>query len=299
MARHTDFGKEGEELAAVWLARKGYEILQRNWRHGRYEVDIIACYQGVYHFIEVKSGRSGAYGHPEERVNKNKLRNIMQGAGHRVALSIPRSKKSPIRCTGHYYTSRLRTRVYPVRGCECLEESGLRAVDLFHNELHYAVSRGAIFDILFVHVHIIHHPLFGMVREAGTIPGADRIDVAHIGLQVQELAGLFHIHPIPALVFIQPFFPEFFFRHAQVFRDPQHILSRVCGGHGLTTVGAVQAIRFRPGRLVSLYDHLAQGPAASFFSNRVRKLFTALLIVPGTICLNDRKLTVAMWYILD
>lgn len=80
MARHTDFGKKGEELAAVWLARKGYEILSRNWRHGRYEVDIIACYRGIYHFIEVKSGRPGVYGNPEERVSKNKIRNIMQGA---------------------------------------------------------------------------------------------------------------------------------------------------------------------------------------------------------------------------
>lgn len=80
MARHNDFGKKGEELAAAWLIEKGYKILHRNWRHARYEVDVIAHYQGVLHFIEVKSGSGGVYGHPEERVDKKKIRNLMRGA---------------------------------------------------------------------------------------------------------------------------------------------------------------------------------------------------------------------------
>src|ERR1700737_4981136 len=70
MTRHIEFGKKGEELAAGWLTGKGFEILHRNWRHGRYEVDIIARYQDVVHFIEVKAGQPGIYGQPEERVSK-------------------------------------------------------------------------------------------------------------------------------------------------------------------------------------------------------------------------------------
>ena len=80
MVAHIDFGKKGEELAAEWLTGKGYEILQRNWRYGRYEVDIIARYEDVCHFIEVKAGRAGIYGQPEERVSKNKMRNMMRAA---------------------------------------------------------------------------------------------------------------------------------------------------------------------------------------------------------------------------
>ncbi|HMH21120.1 MAG TPA: YraN family protein [Puia sp.] len=80
MARHIDFGKKGEDLAEAWLISSAYEILHRNWRKGRYEVDIIARHQGIYHFIEVKSGRSDDYGHPEERVSKQKIRNMMKGA---------------------------------------------------------------------------------------------------------------------------------------------------------------------------------------------------------------------------
>ena len=80
MARHIDFGKKGEDLAEAWLIQKGYEILYRNWRKGRYEVDIIARHQGICHFIEVKSGRSDEYGHPEERIGKKKIGNMMRGA---------------------------------------------------------------------------------------------------------------------------------------------------------------------------------------------------------------------------
>jgi len=79
MARHIDFGKKGEKLATEWLAGKGFDILHQNWRSGRYEVDIVARREGVIHFIEVKAGRSNVYGHPEERVSKHKIANMMQG----------------------------------------------------------------------------------------------------------------------------------------------------------------------------------------------------------------------------
>jgi putative endonuclease len=80
MARHNDFGKKGEALAAEWLAQKGYQIIQKNWRHGRYEVDIIARSGDIYHFIEVKAATTSAFGFPEERVGKRKIRNLMKGA---------------------------------------------------------------------------------------------------------------------------------------------------------------------------------------------------------------------------
>jgi len=80
MALHIDFGKKGEELATDWLVEKGYEILHRNWRYGRYEVDIIACRKDIYHFIEVKADQTGVYGYPEERVGKKKIRHLMKAA---------------------------------------------------------------------------------------------------------------------------------------------------------------------------------------------------------------------------
>ena len=82
MARHNDLGKAGEEIAARWLTEKGFVILQRNWRHRRSEVDIIAIRQKTYHFIEIKSGRGKAYGSPEDRVGKTKLQHMMRVAAH-------------------------------------------------------------------------------------------------------------------------------------------------------------------------------------------------------------------------
>jgi putative endonuclease len=78
MARHHEFGKKGEEMAAVWLTRRGFRILARNWRHGRFEVDIIARFRGTCHFIEVKSSRTSKYGYPEERVGRKKIRDLMK-----------------------------------------------------------------------------------------------------------------------------------------------------------------------------------------------------------------------------
>ena len=86
MADHHEFGKKGEELAAAWLAGRGFEILHRNWRQGRNEVDIIARLDDTLHFIEVKSRRGRHYGHPEESVSRTKLRNMMLAASGFLVL---------------------------------------------------------------------------------------------------------------------------------------------------------------------------------------------------------------------
>jgi putative endonuclease len=80
MPRHIELGKKGEDCAAEWLAQKGYDILHRNWRHGRYEVDIIALHEKILHFIEVKCRKWSVYGYPEESVSPKKLKNIMKAA---------------------------------------------------------------------------------------------------------------------------------------------------------------------------------------------------------------------------
>lgn len=73
-------GQMYEETAAVWLRRKGYEIIQRNYSTRWGEIDIIAERKGVVHFIEVKGRKQGAWFHPEETVNKSKIRRIYQTA---------------------------------------------------------------------------------------------------------------------------------------------------------------------------------------------------------------------------
>lgn len=80
MARHNEIGKTGETLAAAYLADHGYTILHCNWRHTRYEIDIIALKNEILHFVEVKSRSSKNYGLPEDSVTKKKFQSLLQAA---------------------------------------------------------------------------------------------------------------------------------------------------------------------------------------------------------------------------
>ncbi len=77
MTRHKQrFGRFGEDLAVRHLRRKGYKIIQRNFRTRLGEIDIIARHKGVVVFIEVKTRKSMRYGDPKFAVTKDKQRKI-------------------------------------------------------------------------------------------------------------------------------------------------------------------------------------------------------------------------------
>jgi putative endonuclease len=78
MASHLEIGKEGEKLAEAYLAERGFTLLHRNWRHGRYEIDLIATKNEQLHFIEVKFRSGTRYGQPEEAVTKKKITFLLQ-----------------------------------------------------------------------------------------------------------------------------------------------------------------------------------------------------------------------------
>lgn len=75
-----DIGKLGEELACEYLLSKGYEIIERNWRYGSKEIDIIAKENSTTIFVEVKTRNSTYFGLPEEGLSKKQLKSIMQAA---------------------------------------------------------------------------------------------------------------------------------------------------------------------------------------------------------------------------
>ncbi len=80
MAKHLHTGKEGEQLAAVYLQEHGYEVLEKNWRFSHWEVDVIASKDQVLHFIEVKTRRSNSFGRPEEKVGNKKIKFLINAA---------------------------------------------------------------------------------------------------------------------------------------------------------------------------------------------------------------------------
>ena len=69
---NTQKGKLGEDAAVHFLEGKGYEIIERNYRASHAEVDIIATYENILVFVEVKTRSHDYYGQPEEFVTKKK-----------------------------------------------------------------------------------------------------------------------------------------------------------------------------------------------------------------------------------
>lgn len=84
MAKHTELGKKGEEIAAIYLMGKGYNILERNWRFGRDEIDIIAEFDKFLVIVEVKTRSTSYFGKPEESVTEKKQRFLIRAANEYV-----------------------------------------------------------------------------------------------------------------------------------------------------------------------------------------------------------------------
>jgi putative endonuclease len=69
-------GSRGEDAAAEYLKKLGYEILERNFRCRAGEIDIIAGQDGMIVFVEVKTRRRLDYGLPCEAVTATKKEHI-------------------------------------------------------------------------------------------------------------------------------------------------------------------------------------------------------------------------------
>jgi putative endonuclease len=73
-------GQWGEEQAIAYLGKAGFEILARNWRYKRAEIDVIGRENGVLVFVEVKARSEVWYGRPEEMVDRRKKKLLIDAA---------------------------------------------------------------------------------------------------------------------------------------------------------------------------------------------------------------------------
>ena len=80
MAAKREIGKAGEDAAAGYLQRKGYEILERNWRSGHLELDIIARHGRNLVVVEVKTRRADLNQLPQDTISATKMRRVVQAA---------------------------------------------------------------------------------------------------------------------------------------------------------------------------------------------------------------------------
>lgn len=79
---NIELGKLGEDIATVYLQDLGYEILVRNWRSNRVELDIVARIDSTLVFCEVKTRRSNSFGNPSDAITPLKLQHIRTAALH-------------------------------------------------------------------------------------------------------------------------------------------------------------------------------------------------------------------------
>lgn len=74
-------GKKGEDEACTHLIGLGHTILERNWRGGHTELDIISLAPDGVHFVEVKSRTEPCQAEPEANVTRAKIRHLTEAAG--------------------------------------------------------------------------------------------------------------------------------------------------------------------------------------------------------------------------
>ncbi|CAB4544813.1 unannotated protein [freshwater metagenome] len=72
-------GAFGENVTSQFLIERGDEILDRNWRIREGEIDLVSLSaDGVFHFVEVKTRSSLAFGHPFEAINSEKAHRMQR-----------------------------------------------------------------------------------------------------------------------------------------------------------------------------------------------------------------------------
>lgn len=73
-------GRKGENLAAEYLERLGYQLLEKNYRFKKSEIDLICQKEGLLVFVEVKTRSTRTFGEPETFVSENQKQTIVRGA---------------------------------------------------------------------------------------------------------------------------------------------------------------------------------------------------------------------------
>ena len=81
---NNELGTWGEEQAADYLRHKGYTIVERDWKSGHRDIDIIATNGQVMVFVEVKARRNRIFGEPEDAVDYRKMQNLRAAINHYI-----------------------------------------------------------------------------------------------------------------------------------------------------------------------------------------------------------------------
>ena len=84
MAQHNELGKKGEQLAVDFLVENSYDIVERNYRFDKAEVDIIAKKGDILAIDEVKTRSSLDFGNPQDFVKPKQIKNLVKAVDEYV-----------------------------------------------------------------------------------------------------------------------------------------------------------------------------------------------------------------------
>ncbi|WP_452222763.1 YraN family protein [Lacinutrix chionoecetis] len=87
MAQHNELGNKGEQLAVDFLLKKGYAILERNYRFQKAEVDIIAQTKDTLAIIEVKTRSTIDFGNPQDFVKPKQIQRLVKAVDEYVVVN--------------------------------------------------------------------------------------------------------------------------------------------------------------------------------------------------------------------
>jgi putative endonuclease len=79
-AARQAFGELGERIAERWLREHGWRVMQRRFRSGHRDIDLVVERDGLVAFVEVKARRGNRFGDPVEAVDWRKQRELGRSA---------------------------------------------------------------------------------------------------------------------------------------------------------------------------------------------------------------------------
>lgn len=87
MAKHNELGKKGEQLAVDFLLKNNYEIIERNYRFDKAEVDIIAKKNDILAIVEVKTRSTVDFGNPQDFVKPKQIQRLVKAIDEYVTVN--------------------------------------------------------------------------------------------------------------------------------------------------------------------------------------------------------------------
>ena len=79
-AARQAFGELGERIAERWLLRRGWRVVQRRFRSGHRDIDLVVERDGTVAFVEVKARKGSEFGGPVQAVDHRKRKQLERSA---------------------------------------------------------------------------------------------------------------------------------------------------------------------------------------------------------------------------